>query len=90
MLSDVFGCLSGDVITNFASTRCYHLVESEVWEPPFTTAVSNLVHTSHYATQFEWLLPTMNMLPDRLVKALALIMALNIVLPLGKMACAVS
>lgn len=74
-LNDVFGCLSGDVITNLAFARSYHLVESEKWESPFTIAVSNLVHTSHWATQFEWLLPTMNLLPDKLVKALAPIMA---------------
>jgi hypothetical protein len=74
-LNDVFGCLSGDVITNLAFARSYHLVESDKWESPFTIAVSNLVHTSHWATQFEWLLPAMNMLPDKLVKVLAPIMA---------------
>lgn len=49
-LNDVFGCLSGDVITNLAFARSYHLVESEKWESPFTIAVSNLVHTSHWAS----------------------------------------
>jgi hypothetical protein len=74
-LNDVFGCLSGYVITNLALARSYHLVDSEKWESPFTTVVNNLVHISHWAMQFEWLLPTMNLLPNKLVKALAPIMA---------------
>lgn len=71
VLNDVFGCLSGDVITNLAFARSYHLIESQKWESPFTTAVSNLVHTSHWTTQFVWIIPLMNCIPDKVVMALS-------------------
>ncbi|KAF1351423.1 cytochrome P450 [Delphinella strobiligena] len=70
ILNDVFGCLSGDVITNLAFARSYHLIESEEWESPFTTAVNNLVHTTHWTTHFEWILPIMNVILDKIVGTL--------------------
>lgn len=70
ILNDVFGCLSGDVITNLAFARSYHLIESETWESPFTNAVNNMVHTTHWTAQFEWVLPIMNVIPDKIVGTL--------------------
>jgi len=70
VLNDVFGCLAGDVITNLAFARSYKLIETENWESPFTIAVTNLVHTSHWTTQFGWIIPIMNCIPDRVTGAL--------------------
>lgn len=70
VLNDVFGCLAGDVITNLAFARSYNLIETEKWESPFTLAVTNLVHTAHWTTQFTWIIPAMNCIPDKVVGAL--------------------
>ena len=71
VLNDVYGALSGDVITNLAFGKLYELMESKNWESPFTIAVSNLVTTSHYMTHFAWIIPTMNCIPDKILMALS-------------------
>ena len=69
VLNDVFGALSGDVITNLAFARSYDLIGTENWESPFTIAVSNMVTTSHWMTHFAWIIPAMNCIPDKLLMA---------------------
>ena len=71
VLNDVYGCLSGDVITNLAFARSYNLIGTEKWESPFTIAVNNLICTSHWMTHFEWIIPTMNCIPDKVLMALS-------------------
>ena len=71
VLNDVFGALSGDVITNLAFARSYDLIGTENWESPFTIAVSNMVTTSHWMTHFAWIIPAMNCIPDKLLMALS-------------------
>ena len=71
VLNDVYGALSGDVITNLAFAKSYDFIASDNWESPFTLAVSNLVTTSHYTVHFSWIVPTMNWIPDKLVMALS-------------------
>lgn len=71
VLNDVYGALSGDVITNLAFAKSYDLIGTKNWESPFTIAVSNLVTTSHFMTHFAWIIPTMNCIPDKLLMALS-------------------
>ena len=71
VLNDVYGALSGDVITNLAFAKSYNLIGTKNWESPFTIAVSNMVTTSHFMTHFTWIIPTMNCIPDKLVMALS-------------------
>jgi cytochrome P450 len=71
ILNDVYGCLSGDVITNLAFARSYDLIGTKHWESPFTIAVNNLIRNSHLMTHFEWIVPTMNCIPDKLLMALS-------------------
>lgn len=71
VLNDVYGTLTGDVITKLAFAKSYDFIASENWESPFTIAISNLVTTSHYMTHFTWIVPMMNLIPDRLIMALS-------------------
>ncbi|RDL42235.1 uncharacterized protein BP5553_02214 [Venustampulla echinocandica] len=71
ILNDVYGCLSGDVITNLAFARSYDLLSTEHWESPFTIAVNNLIRDSHTMTHFSWIIPFMNLFPDKLIMAIS-------------------
>lgn len=71
VLNDVYGALSGDVITNLAFAKSYDLIGIKNWETPFTIAISNLVKTSHIMTHFGWIVPLMNCVPDKLLMALS-------------------
>lgn len=71
ILNDVYGCLSGDVITNLAFARSYDLINTENWESPFTTAVSNMMYASHWMAHFSWIVPLMNCIPDKVVMAVS-------------------
>ena len=71
VLNDVYGCLSGDVITNLAFAHSYDLIGTEKWESPFTLAVNNLIRTSHWMAHFWWIILTMNCIPDKVLMALS-------------------
>jgi hypothetical protein len=70
-MNDVWGCLSGDVITNLAFAKSYDLIGTPQWESPFTKAVNNAIITSHWMTHFPWIGSTLNRLPNSFVKALS-------------------
>lgn len=65
--NDMFACLAGDVITNLAFGKKYDLCLSEDWETPFTKGMTNLASSTHLTTQFEWVVPLMNCIPDRIM-----------------------
>ncbi|MCJ1439368.1 hypothetical protein MMC27_008760 [Xylographa pallens] len=69
ILNDVYGCLSGDIITNLAFARSYDLIGTPHWESPFTLAINNLICTSHWMSHFKWIIPTMNLIPDKVLMA---------------------
>jgi len=63
-LHDVFACLSGDVITQLAFDKDYALCSSLEWQTPFTKGMTSLVSSTHVTTQFPFMVPIMNMIPD--------------------------
>lgn len=71
VFNDVFGCLTGDVITNLAFARSWNFIQSPKWESPFTVAIGNLVNSTHWTTHFPWIIPLMNCIPDRVIIALS-------------------
>lgn len=71
VLNDVYGCLSGDVIANLAFARSYDLIDTEKWESPFTSAVSNMMFASHWMTHLSWIVPLMNCIPDKIIMAVS-------------------
>ena len=71
VLNDVYGALSGDIITKLAFAKSYDFIASENWISPFVIAIGSLVTTSHYMTHFTWMVPMMNWIPDKVIMALS-------------------
>ena len=71
VLNDVYGCLSGDVVSNLAFARSDDLVNTEHWESPFTLAVNEMVRAAHWMCHITWVVPMMNYVPDKLLMSLS-------------------
>lgn len=63
-LNDMFACVAGDVIITLAFGEKMGLCESEVWKTPFTRAMDDLVGSTHLNTQFPFMVPVANAIPD--------------------------
>ncbi|KAI9840233.1 MAG: hypothetical protein M1837_001816 [Sclerophora amabilis] len=67
VLNDVFGCLTSDVITNLAFAKSHNFIERPNFQSAFGSAIKDMVYTAHWATQFGWIIPMMNAMPDSVV-----------------------
>lgn len=67
VLGDVFGSLTSDVITNLAFAKSYSFIEMPNFQSELGTAIKDMVYTTHWTTQFPWLVPMMNAIPNSVV-----------------------
>jgi hypothetical protein len=66
-LNDMFACLSADVITSLAFGHAPQFCESQDWKTPFTKAMDDLVASTHINTQFPFMVPLTNAIPQSLL-----------------------
>ena len=67
-LLDVFACLTGDTIGQYAFPRPYGFLDGP--DSPFYwhTLMMEVSQNGHMLSQFGWMMPHMKSMPDRLVK----------------------
>ena len=68
-LLDVYACLTGDIIGQYAFGKPHGFLDgpddfSRSWHKP----IMDVLHVAHLLKQFGWLLPLMQLMPIRLVK----------------------
>lgn len=70
-LLDVYGCLTGDVIGQYAFAKTYKLLDDPDFSPYWHRMLMGVSVNGHVLKQFGWMLPLTKALPDWLVKRIA-------------------
>ena len=68
-LKDVFACLTGDIIGQYAFARPYGFLDDPDFTPSWHKMLMDVSENSHLLKQFSWIMPLMMSLPDWLVKS---------------------
>ena len=81
VMDDMWGCLSSDTIVEYCFDRSYQFIELSDFRAHFIDAMNDLLNGIHAVTQFPWILPMVNCLPDSVIKklqpAMASVMSFN-------------
>ena len=67
VLNDVFAALAADVVIALAFGDEPTVCVSENWKTPFTSAMDNLVASTHVNTQFPFMVPLTNAIPESIL-----------------------
>lgn len=67
-LLDVFACLTGDIIGQYAFARTYGFLDDPDFTPSWHKMIMAVSQNGHVVKQFSWLMPLMIAMPDRLIK----------------------
>ncbi len=67
-LLDVFACLAGDVIGQYAFARPYGFLDDPDFSPYWHRMMMDVSENGHLLKQFSWLMPMMKAMPDWMVK----------------------
>ncbi|EEH43171.2 uncharacterized protein PADG_07991 [Paracoccidioides brasiliensis Pb18] len=67
VISDVYPCLSGDVVMQYALGFGYNQLDSPKFDS-FHGAFQSMGASGHVTSQFPWFLPLINALPDRWIE----------------------
>lgn len=70
-LLDVYGCLTGDIIGQYAFAKTYNLLDDPDFSPYWHRMLMGVSINGHVLKQFGWMLPLMRAMPDWLVKIAA-------------------
>lgn len=75
VMDDMWGCLTSDTIVEYCFDRSYRFIELPEFRAFFIDAMNDLLDGVHVVTQFPWIMPMVNCLPDSVVKKLQPAMA---------------
>lgn len=75
VMDDMWGCLSSNTIVEYCFDRSYRFIELPDFRAFFIDAMNDLLNGVHVVTQFPWIMPMVNCLPDLVVKRLQPAMA---------------
>ena len=67
-LLDVFACLTGDIIGQYAFAKTYGFLDDPDFSPWWHKLLMGVSQNGHMLKQFSWLMPVMQAMPDWLVK----------------------
>ena len=67
-LLDVFACLTGDIISQYAFARPYGFLEDPGFSPYWHDLIIEVSINGHMLKQFGWMLPMMQAMPEWMVK----------------------
>lgn len=68
-LLDVYACLTGDIIGQYAFAKPYGFIDDPEFSPYWHEMIMGVSQNGHLVKQFSWMVPLMKAMPDRLVKA---------------------
>lgn len=66
-VSDLFGCLTADVVVEYCFERRYNYVREMDFKAAFMDALIELLDNIHWNTQFPWVIKALQMLPESIV-----------------------
>ena len=67
-LSDVYACLTGDVIGQYAFAQTYGFLDDPDFSPYWHNLMMDVSQNGHVLKQFGWIMPLTKAMPDWLVK----------------------
>ncbi|EGE00701.1 hypothetical protein TESG_07995 [Trichophyton tonsurans CBS 112818] len=67
-LTTAFSCMTTDVVTEYAFAKSYNFLDSPTFEPNIHDAISAGSLIAVWQKQFPWILPTINALPQCLLR----------------------
>lgn len=70
-LIDLYACLTGDIISQYAFARSYNLLDSPDFAPHWNALWMGTGRNGHIVKQFGWLVPMMRRMPAWVVKLVA-------------------
>lgn len=68
---DMYSCLTGDVISQYAFTRSYNLLDTPDFAPHWHALWMDNGRSGHLLKQFGWLVPMLRCLPTWMVDIVA-------------------